>query len=510
MKLIWIAALITLLIFPGAVLAYDTSYSVAGTYTWTCPANVTLIFVQMAGGGGSGKSTGWLPGWSYNEWGYGGSAGQYGNITMVPVVPGTNYTIVVGAGGATSTAYGVSNAGGTTTAFGYTKLGGAGGLQGGYSAANGGVGETTNFFSLVAGGAAGGNSGAYTGGAGGIGFGAGGGGAASDASTSYGTNATTGGSGTVGIVAIWDMNGSAANVPYYTASPTTATMGTVVTFTDESLLHDSANLTYDWDFGDGTTHSTTVGSTAHVYSSYGVFTTNLTITSDVGSSSLVKTNYIAITATPITAWYTQKLVRLKVVDSYGNDLPGANVSINYIADTLPSHDATYLTSAFGISQTVAAQMTNGSTMMNGFTATDGAISAMMFPAIQYGITITNLSVGLSKYVTIYPQDNDYIIYCPLGTQAKPTSRVEHMFNSSLYVTEPNASWIMWNLYYQDTSGYTTGLAWNVTCWNNKTVMKSGTWGGVGTGDIVRDNYTFPSVPAGVEYRAYYQATRNVP
>ena len=342
-------------------------------------------------------------------------------------------------------------------------------------------------------------------------MGSGGGGAAGNSSLGddgY-PGQTYGGAGADGYVGIWDMNGSAANIPYFSAAPTNTGVGTVVVFTDESLLHDSANLTYLWNFGDGTT-SSVIGSTTHVYSNYGVFSVNLTIASDVSTAYLYKPSYITITATPITAWYTQKLVRLKTVDAYGNDLEGSNISVSYISNTLPSKDITWLTSAFGISQIVATQMVSGSTAMQGYTGTDGSVSFMMFPAIQYGITITNTTTGLSKYVTIYPQDTDYVIKCELPSQIAPTSRTVYLYNSSLYVTEPNASWITWNIIYSDTSGYTTGLTWNVTCWNNMTEMYSKTWGALGSGDVVADNYTFPSVPAGVEYRAVYQAVRDIP
>ena len=512
--------LVILASIPITVVAYDVGYGYEGTFSFNCsaipacPTNMTYAFVSMAGGGGSGKSTGWI---GANQWGYGGAAGEYGNYTMVPIVNTTAYPIVVGGHGDTNTVYNATtsaNNGGTTTAFGYTKLGGIAGTQGLYDAANGGIGGSTNFYTtfthpsaILA--AAGGNSGAKTGGSAGIGKGAGGGGAANNASGVYGLGSAEGGNGGDGIVYIWDMNGSANNTPYYTASPLSAGIGTIITFTDESILHDSGNLTYLWDFGDGST-STTRGTVTHVYSTYGVFSTNLTLHSDSGTVFLPKSNYITITNVPITAWYQQKLVRLKVVDAYGGDLPNSNITVNYISNSLPSKDPVWLTSAFGISQAVANQMVNGSSAMQGWTGSDGTATFTMFPAIQYGITITNNTIGLSKYVTIYPQDNDYIIYCPLSSQAAPTSRQTHLANSTLYVTEPNSSFITWNLIYSDTSGYTTALTWNVTCWNNMTVMHTQSWGAVGAGTIITDNYTFPSTPVGIEYRALYDATRNVP
>ena len=516
MKRILILAIILLLSLP-IVSAYDIGYPWPGTYVWTCPANNTSMFVNMAGGGGSGASSG--TGSTYLTWGYGGSAAEYGNTTMVTVVPGTNYTIVVGAGGATATpsitgAYSpaVTHVGGDSSALGITKHGGAGGTQGSQIASAGIAGASTNYLSSIAVTDAddGGTSGVYSGGLGGTGFGSGGGGAASNASASPWAGSTTGGAGRSGYVGIWDMNGSGVNIPQYTASPLNTGYGSIVTFTDESILNDGSNLVYDWDFGDGSTHGSQKGTTTHVYSTYGVFTTNLTLTSDTGVVFLNKTNYITITNIPITAWYTQKLVPFKIVDAYGADLPGANVSVSYITNTLPSKDPTYLTSAFGISQTVANQMVNGDVAMQGYTGSNGQISFMMFPAIQYGITITNVSAGLSNYVEIYPTDSDYVIRCPLTSQAIPSTLAKsNLVNASLYVTEPNASWITWNLVYNDPAGLTTGLYWNVTCWNNGTVMHSHSWGGMGTATIT-DSYTFPSEPKGMEYRAMFDAIRSAP
>ena len=139
-----------------SVSAYDIGYPWAGSYVWTCPANNTSMFVNMAGGGGSGASSG--TGNIYLTWGYGGSAGEYGNTTMVTAVPGTNYTIVVGAAGANATpsitgpySPAVSHAGGDSSALGITKHGGAGGTQGGQTVSTGVAGASTNYLSAFAG-----------------------------------------------------------------------------------------------------------------------------------------------------------------------------------------------------------------------------------------------------------------------------------------------------------------------------------------------------------------------
>jgi len=515
----WQFILVGLLILISSVSGLaNYSYIFPGTYTWTASANMSYASAQISGGGGSGMGGKYYDA-NKGSWGFGGSKGDYGYYTMIPVVSGTGYPIVVGDGGIaswpneTGDSTTVSHPGSLSSAFGHTRNGGAGGLVGsGESPQNGGDGVSTGITDLtgiigaVYGPAeVGGGSVPYTGGAPGTGYGSGGGGAAWNR-TQY--LLTYGGKGGGGIVNIWDMNASTYNTPLYTASSTSAGYGTVITFTDESLIHDIMNLTYNWSFGDGT-FSDTKGTVSHVYSNYGVFSTNLTLASDVSTLYNYKKDYITITNVPVTAWYTQKLVRLKIVDGYGAQLEGANISISYISSTLPSHDIGWLTKSFGVSQSTAEAMTNSSVAMQGYTDIDGSSVFMMFPAIQYGITITNVSVGLSKYITLNPQDTDYVIQCFLPNQVPQTSVLTHLYNSTLYVTEPNASFIVWNIIYQDTSGDTTALTWNITCLTNGTEMHTKTWGAMGINDVAADNYTFPSEPKGIEYKALYDATRTV-
>ena len=67
--------------------------STAGTTPWTAPANVTSVTVRAWGGGGSGGTR--------NGGGAGGGGGgAFAGNAAVAVVPGTAYTITVGAGGA--------------------------------------------------------------------------------------------------------------------------------------------------------------------------------------------------------------------------------------------------------------------------------------------------------------------------------------------------------------------------------------------------------------------------
>lgn len=62
-----------------------------GTYSWTAPAGITKVHVLCVGGGGGGSYAG------YGD--SGGGGGGTGFINYYTVVPGTTYTVIVGAGG---------------------------------------------------------------------------------------------------------------------------------------------------------------------------------------------------------------------------------------------------------------------------------------------------------------------------------------------------------------------------------------------------------------------------
>ena len=150
----------------GAISIVDSSYTTPGTYSWTCPQGVTSINAICVGGGGAGNA-------GAGSGGGGGGLGYKNNIT---VIPGTTYTIVVGAGGAenttgsvnpggdsyfisTSTVKGGGGGGGISAAGVAIVAGGAGGTYVGDAGGNGGAGGAANYTMSGAGGGAGGYAG---------------------------------------------------------------------------------------------------------------------------------------------------------------------------------------------------------------------------------------------------------------------------------------------------------------------------------------------------------------
>jgi len=104
------------------------SFTTVGTTTWTCPTGVTTVTVQCWGGGGGGGGVATTS----NTASGGGAGGSYSSNT-VTVVPGTTYSLTVGAGGTAGANTGTSGGTGGSSTFNVTSIiavGGPGGTGG--------------------------------------------------------------------------------------------------------------------------------------------------------------------------------------------------------------------------------------------------------------------------------------------------------------------------------------------------------------------------------------------
>ncbi len=112
----------------GAMPIGNESFTTPGTFQWTCPAGVTSISAVCIGGGGG--STSYTSGtYAMN----GGCGGGLGWKNSIPVVPGTDYNIVVGAGGV-GNAYNSSGlVGGNSYFIDVNTVSGRGGIGGTYN-----------------------------------------------------------------------------------------------------------------------------------------------------------------------------------------------------------------------------------------------------------------------------------------------------------------------------------------------------------------------------------------
>lgn len=138
------AFLLVLALFAGNAAAVTDIFTASGT--WTAPAGVTSVDVEVWGGGGAGGGNA-----TNSDGGGGGGGGAYSKTVAIPVVPGNTYTVTVGAGGVGGT--GTGGAGGDSWfssaatilakggAGGAAPVGGAGGVAGAGGAAASGVGS---------------------------------------------------------------------------------------------------------------------------------------------------------------------------------------------------------------------------------------------------------------------------------------------------------------------------------------------------------------------------------
>lgn len=79
----------------------------------------------------------------------------------------------------------------------------------------------------------------------------------------------------------------------FTGTPTSGVAPLNVQFTDNSQ---GSDLTYAWDFGDGSTSTTK--SPSHIYNASGTYTVKLTVSNSYGNNTVTKTNYITVGNVP--------------------------------------------------------------------------------------------------------------------------------------------------------------------------------------------------------------------
>ena len=207
-----------------------------------------------------------------------------------------------------------------------------------------------------------------------------------------------------------------------------------------------------------------------------------------------------------TNWYSPHQVSIKIVDFWGKQITGANIMASVNASSFPT-GTDWLKSIYGINSTAANEMMNGTLLMSGRTGSDGTITFTMHSSLEYNLSISHPDLVTSvKY--LYPSATSYTIYVNGVTSTIGNSTQTQLVNTSLFVTEPDINHVTFNFTYQDTSGFTQDVVWNVTCWDNRTVMYAKRWtGNVMPLVVLADNYTVPNV-RGEEWRFMYNSTRS--
>lgn len=280
---------------------------------------------------------------------------------------------------------------------------------------------------------------------------------------------------------------------------------------------DGAPLAANYITSDGQSGTASATGYAFVTEGFGVYTITVSLTgyaTKTVSFIVDEDGTTEIQLTPSSSQnpntniiYTPHQVRIYTVDAYGVPLIGTNITINYLASSLPSTDTNWLIKAYGIEAGVAADMVNSSVAMTGYSADDGSNTFTLFGSLTYGITLTNATVGANCYKRLAPIDSSYRIYCPTTGQTAVNNTLTAVNTSRLTFYRLNATGgYNLSMIYEDQSGYTTNLVFNVYDYSaGRTLVYTKDWGNPGTSQVV-DNYSV-YVPLGKEYQWQYNATK---
>jgi len=303
----------------------------------------------------------------------------------------------------------------------------------------------------------------------------------------------------------------------FEGSPTTGNAGLSVSFTDQSAFGASESTApryYNWSFGDGA-YSDIKGSTSHVYTALGTYTVALSVGNSYGNSTETKVNYIIISNSQQTTWYSPKQMGITAVyrDPAGIRIPNAPMTMRAIASSIPSTATTdtqqSLQLFYGINPTAANLMMNNTLLMSGITGGDGSASFTVLASISYQVNITDPKTGVVWSSDISPSDPLGMYTVWVGNTpfagASNTS-INQLNQTKLYITQPDPGNVTFNLIYKDTSGSTSNLVFEIIAANNKTRVYGVDLGNPGT-SIVLANYTLPNVIDNSYYFGY-NATRS--
>jgi hypothetical protein len=182
----------------------------------------------------------------------------------------------------------------------------------------------------------------------------------------------------------------------------------------------------------------TTNGTAIFYLGYGLYTISVTSSGYYpGTDSLLlnqnKTSTITLTKIE-SEYYAPHYVKFKLVSIFGEVYPTVTVVV-YTGATA-----------------------TGDEYASGTTGMDGSVTFKLTENIQYTLTFTNATQGISETLTLYPKDTEYYIYIDSFTWTPPENQTIsetvdwHWTSERINTTH---GWI--NFTYTDTSNETTHI-----------------------------------------------------
>jgi PKD repeat protein len=239
-------------------------------------------------------------------------------------------------------------------------------------------------------------------------------------------------------------------VANFTGSPTSGEVGQSVSFLDAST--GGTPTGWNWSFGDSTYSE--LQNPTHTFNTVGNYTIQLNASNTYGFDWENKTEYIQIYINESSSGYGTQYpplsIRWMVKDYYGNSIPGVSVNATPTGFTsMGTWD--WLKWIYGVNQNANLRYYS----LNGVTGSDGTLSMLMLDTVEYDITFTNTTAGISQTFTMYPKGPDEYIYLTHNrpNQTSLASVVTH--NMTTEYNSNNTYTV--SLYYNDTTTNTQSL-----------------------------------------------------
>ncbi len=288
------------------------------------------------------------------------------------------------------------------------------------------------------------------------------------------------------------------------AVPTTGTTPLVVQFTGSgSSDPDGDALTYDWDFGDGTTHGTTANP-PHTYANAGTFTARLTVDDGHAHGLPVSTATVVITPTApanqapsVTASATQTTITLPATASLTGTVTddgkptGSTVTQTWsktsgpgtVTFTTPTALATSAT--FSTAGVYVLRLTATDTALSGFAEVTVTVNPVAAPTtltfgatadayVAGGAATTNYGTATNMHIrsTGTTSKQAFLLFTVAGTAGRTVTGAK----VRLYVIDASPSG--GSIFSVPSTWTETGLTWN-----NKPAATGGALGSVGAAAV---------------------------
>jgi hypothetical protein len=399
---------------PSSGSTFTVSSTVVSLYTtsgtWTAPAGVTSVQAECWGPGGNGANSAYFNVYGTDQWmgGGGGGGGAYAKRNSLAVTSGTQYSVVVGAGGgSTQTSFAGSGCladygrnGGTSQTYGVPGIGGSGG-----SSSNS-VGDTkvSGTDGTTAGNPYGGNGGAGANG------GAGGAGAAFSMPAYPGT--APGGGGGGGLTGAGSHSGASGAVgqvrltytPVIPAisslSPTSGQVGTAVTITGINFGSSQSTGTVTFN-GTAATVTTWSATSIAVTVPSAATTGNVVVTvggqASNGISFTVTAPPVTVTIAPTSATLTFSQTQQFAATVTNNSNTNVTWSISPTIGAVSSSAVYQAPSSITVQQTVTVTATSVADTSKSASATV-TLQPVPVPSIT-SLSITSGAVGTAVIIT---------------------------------------------------------------------------------------------------------------